>query len=89
MNRQVRNANYWETNPGWAAAVTVLSFGFYLPLSLIPAEPTSQLRPAGKFVNNKVTLRITAQNFQPFEQTIECNGEGKIIMNVGLQPSGS
>jgi hypothetical protein len=85
VDRQVRNANYWETNPGWAAAVTVLSFGTYLPFSFIPAEPTSQTRPAGKFVNNKVALRVMAENFEPFEQTIECKGESKIVLNIGLQ----
>jgi hypothetical protein len=27
VDRQVKTANYWETNPGTAAALTVLSFG--------------------------------------------------------------
>ena len=88
VDREVKNANYWQTNPGWAAAVTVLSFGVYLPFSFIPAEPTSQTQPAGKFVNNKFTLRVTAENFDTFEQTIECNGEGKMVLNIGLQPKG-
>jgi len=86
VDQRITNANYWETNPGWAAAVTVLSFGFYLPLSFIPAEPTAQVQPSGTFVNNKLVLRITAENHQPFEQTIEAKGEGKIVLNVGLQP---
>jgi len=88
VERQVKNANYWQTNPGWAAAVTVLSFGTYLPFSFIPAEPTSQTQPAGKFVNNKLTLRVIAENFEAFEQTIECKGEGKIVLNIGLEPKG-
>ena len=88
VDRQVKNENYWQTNPGWAAAVTVLSFGAYLPFSFIPAEPTSQTQPSGKFVNNKLTLRVTAENFDTFEQTIECKGEGKMILNITLQPKG-
>ena len=89
VDRQVKNANYWQTNPGLAAAVTVLSFGAYLPFSFIPAEPTSQTQPSGKFLNNAFTLRVTAENFDTFEQTIECKGEGKMVLNVGLQPTRS
>jgi hypothetical protein len=89
VDRQVKNANYWQTNPGLAAAVTVLSFGAYLPFSFIPAEPTSQTQATGKFVNNKLTLRVTAENFDTFEQTIEFKGEGRMVLNIGLQPAGS
>jgi hypothetical protein len=89
VDRQVKNANYWQTNPGFAAAVTVLSFGTYLPFSFIPAEPTSQTQSSGKFVNNKFTLRVAAENFDTSEQTIECKGEGKLVLNIGLQPTGS
>jgi hypothetical protein len=88
VDRQVKNANYWQTNPGWAAAVTVLSFGIYLPFSFLPAEPTSQTQPTGKFVNNKLTLRATAENFDTFEQTIECKGEERMVLNIVLQPKG-
>jgi hypothetical protein len=88
VDREVKNANYWQTNPGWAAAVTVLSFGIYLPFSFLPAEPTSQTQPTGKFVNNKLTLRVTAENFDTFEQTIECKGEERMVLNIMLQPKG-
>ena len=88
VDRQVKNANYWQTNPGFAAAVTVLSFGTYVPFSFIPAEPTSQTQSSGKFVNNKFTLRVAAENFDTSEQTIECKGEGKLVLNIGLQPTG-
>ena len=88
VDRQVKNANYWQTNPGLAAAVTVVSFGAYLPFSFIPAEPTSQTQSSGKFVNNKFTLRVTAENFDTFEQTIECKGEEKLVLNIGLQSTG-
>jgi hypothetical protein len=65
VDRSVKTANYWETNPGTAAALTVLSFGAYLPFSFIPAEPTSKARPAGRFVNNTATLRLSADGFEP------------------------
>lgn len=86
VDRQVKTANYWETNPGGAAALTVLSFGFYLPFSFIPAEPTSEARPAGRFVNNKLTLRLSADGFEPLEHTVEVKGEGKIVLNLSLKP---
>ncbi|HXK27486.1 MAG TPA: hypothetical protein VJ646_04430 [Candidatus Binatia bacterium] len=88
VDRHVKTANYWETNPGTAAALTVLSFGFYLPFSVIPAEPTSEARPAGRFVNNTLTLRLSADGFEPVEHVLEGKGEGKIILNLSLKPKG-
>ena len=86
VDRQVTTANYWETNPGTAAALTILSFGFYLPFSIIPAEPTSETRPAGRFVNNTLTLRLSADGFEPMEYNLEGKGEGKIVLNLSLKP---
>jgi hypothetical protein len=88
VDRQVKTANYWETNPGTAAALTVLSFGAYLPFSFIPAEPTSEARPAGKFVNNKVMLRLSADGYEPLDHTVELKGESKIVLNFSLKPKG-
>ena len=86
VDRQVKSANHWETNPGTAAALTVLSLGFYLPFSFIPAEPTSEARPAGRFLNNTLTLRLSADGFEPLEHTLEGKGEGKIVLNLSLKP---
>jgi hypothetical protein len=86
VDRQVTTANYWETNPGTAAALTVLSFGFYLPFSFIPAEPTSEAPPAERFINNTLTLRLSADGYEPLEHTLEGKGEPKIILNLSLKP---
>jgi len=56
--------------------------------SFIPAEATPPTQSSGKFVNNKFTLRVTAENFDTFEQTIECKDEGKMVLNIGLRPTG-
>ena len=77
VDRNVKNANYWETNPGTAAALSVLSFGAYIPFSFIPAEPTSESHPSGTFVNNKTILRLVAEGYEPLTQEIELTGEGK------------
>jgi hypothetical protein len=86
VDRQVTRANYWETNPGTAAALTVMSFGTYLPFSFIPAEPTSEARPAGKFINNEVTLRLSAEGYEPLEHYVELKGEAKKALNLFLKP---
>lgn len=86
VDRQIRTANYWETNPGAAAALTVMSFGFYLPFSFIPAEPTSENRPAGAFINNKVVLLLQADGHEPLEHSLECKGEPKIELKLSLKP---
>jgi hypothetical protein len=87
VDRQVTTANYWETNPGAAAALTVLSLGTYLPFSFIPAEPTSQAQPAGKFFNNGITLRLSADGHESLEHSIELKGEPKVIVNLSLKPA--
>ena len=87
VDRQVRTANYWETNPGSAAALTVASFGFYLPFSFIPAEPTSETQPSGKYLNNKVTLRLIADGYEPIEQTLELKGEPSVEAKLDLKPT--
>lgn len=86
VDRQVTTANYWETNPGTAAALTVLSLGLYLPFSFIPAEPTSEARPAGRFVNNNVTFQLSADGFEPLEHTVDAKGEEKIVLHLSLKP---
>jgi hypothetical protein len=88
VDRQVTTANYWETNPGTAAALSVLSFGFYVPFSFIPAEPTSEARPAGRFVNNSVTFQLSADGYEPLEYIMEAKGEEKIVLNLSLKPKG-
>jgi hypothetical protein len=35
-----------------------------------------------------LTLRVTAENFDTFEQTIECKGEERMVLNIMLQPKG-
>jgi hypothetical protein len=85
VDRQASMANYWQTNPGTAAALTVLSFGTYLPFSFIPAEPTSEARSAGKFLNNKVTLRLSADGYEPLEHFVELQGEAKKALNLVLE----
>ncbi len=77
VDRNVKTANYWETNPGTAAAVSILSFGTYIPFSFIPAEPTSESRPSGAFVNNKTILRLVADGYEPLIQELELSGEAK------------
>jgi hypothetical protein len=77
VDRNVKTANYWETNPGTAAALSVLSFGTYIPFSFIRAEPTSESHPSGAFVNNKTNLRLTADGYEPLIQELELTGEAK------------
>lgn len=86
VDRHVKTANYWETNPGAAAALTVLSFGTYLPFSFIPAEPTSETTVAGKFFGNAIVIRLTAEGYEPAEHRVEANGESKIVFNASLEP---
>ncbi len=87
VDLQAKDKNYWETNPGTAAVVTVLSFGTYLPFSLIPVEPTADSRPSGKYLKNKFILRLEAESYEPLTNSVECQGQEKLEINVTLKES--
>jgi len=87
VDRQVTTANYWETNAGTAAALTVLSFGFYLPFSVASVEPTAEFRPTGKYINNKVTVRVVTEGYEPLEHSLEAKGEPKVALKLDLTKS--
>ena len=86
VSRNVKTANYWETNPGAAAALSVLSFGVYVPFSFIPADPTSESHPTGKYINNRLSLRLVAEGYAPLEYEVECKGEPIKELNLSLAP---
>lgn len=85
VDRTVKTANYWETNPGTAAALSVLSFGTYIPFSFIPAEPTSKTEASGKYFNNRFSLRLVADGYEPLEYELVCQGEEKIEVSLSLK----
>ncbi len=89
VDRNVKTSNYWETNPGAAAALSVLSFGTYIPFSFIPVEPESKTRPAGKYFNNKLSLRLVAEGYEPLDHVVECKGdrEIKVTLNLDAKPT--
>lgn len=84
VENMVRNANYWETNPGTAAALSVLSLGFYIPFSFIPAEQTAEARPTQKFSGNQLSLRLVTEGYEPLTHVVELRGEPKISLNFSL-----
>lgn len=85
VERQVKTATYWETNPGIAAAVTVLSLGFYLPFSAIPVEAQSEFRPTGTYAKNKLVLRLTSESYESLGHTVDLNGEPRVEVNLTLK----
>jgi hypothetical protein len=85
VERQVKTATYWETNPGIAAAVTVLSLGFYLPFSAIPVEVQSEFRPTGTYAKNKLVLRLTSESYESLGHSVDLNGEPRVEVNLTLK----
>ena len=86
VDRNVKTSNYWETNPGAAAALSVLSFGTYIPFSFIPVEQESKTRPAGKYFDNKLSLRVVAEGYEPLDYVVECNGDREKKVALTLDP---
>jgi hypothetical protein len=85
VERQVKTATYWETNPGIAAAVTVLSLGFYLPFSAIPVEAQSEFRPTGTYAKNRLVLRLTSESYESLGHSVDLNGEPRVEVNLTLK----
>ncbi len=85
VGRNVRTATYWETNPGIAAGVTVLSLGVYLPFSAIPVEATSAFQPTGTYAKNTLAIRLIAEGHEPLDHLVEVRGEPKIELNLILE----
>lgn len=83
-----RNANYWETNPGTAAALSVLSLGLYVPFSFIPAEQTGEPHPTQKFSGNQLSLRLIAEGYELLTNVVELKGEPKISLSFSLKKEG-
>jgi hypothetical protein len=89
VERQVKTATYWETNPGIAAAVTVLSLGVYLPFSAIPVEAQSEFRPTGTYVKNKLFLRLTSESYESLDHSVDLKGEPRVEVNLTLKKAGA
>ena len=84
VDMQSKRQNYWQTNPATAAAVTVLSFGAYVPFSFIAVEPTIDSQASGKYLKNQFVLRLEAEGFEPSTNSVDCNGQEKLQINVTL-----
>ncbi len=75
IDQYKRKANYWQTDPGKALLITLLSLGVYLPFSFIRVSPETELRPTDKYIDNDVLIRVMAEGFVPEEKKVSCQCE--------------
>jgi len=78
-------ANYWETNPEKAAALSVLSMGVYVPFSGIAAEQTGESHPTGRYLHNELTVKLEQDGYATVERVIACKGEPQVDVVLSLQ----
>jgi hypothetical protein len=78
-------ANYWETNPEKAAALSVLSMGLYVPFSGIAAERTGESKPTGRYLNNELTVKLERDGYETVERIIACRGEPQVQVGLSLK----
>ena len=79
--RKTRKVSYWITQPALAMGITLLSLGFYLPFSVIPVDAESTQEPLLNFRSNKFVLQVQADGYSPWEDTVVCTGQDKLVMN--------
>ncbi|RKY44132.1 MAG: hypothetical protein DRP81_06005 [Candidatus Omnitrophota bacterium] len=85
MDQYKRKVSYWQTDPGKALLVTVLSLGLYLPFSFIPVSPQTELRPSDKYIDNEVLIKVVAEGFTPEEKKVSCYGESTKLIKFRLK----
>jgi hypothetical protein len=54
MKRKARKVSYWDTQPGMALFLSLISLGQYVPLSFIPLDVETSQEPSGAFKKQRV-----------------------------------
>lgn len=87
IKRKTRKVSYWDTQPGLALFLSLISLGLYLPFSFIPVDVETSQEPSGAFKNNEFTLRIEAEGYKPWSTTVVCGPQRAINLRAVLEKS--
>ena len=84
VERKTRKITYWDTQPGLALLLTILSLGFYLPFSAIPVDTETSLEPKNSYTNNHFQVGVDVPGYQPWKQDVTASGEDTIHLQPQL-----
>jgi hypothetical protein len=86
VKRRTRNVSYWKTEPGYSTLFTVLSLGLYAPFSAIPADSETSIEPTDTYKEKSFRIRVSADGYAPWEETVKCSGEKEVSFEPVLVP---
>ena len=81
VQRKTRKVSYWISQPGLALGITLLSLGLYLPFSAIPVDVELMQEPQATFRSNQFVVQVQADGHQPWENTVVCTGQDRLVLN--------
>jgi hypothetical protein len=86
VQRKSRKVSYWISQPELAFGLTLLSLGLYLPFSAIPVDVELIQEPGPNFRSNQFVVQIESGQHIPWEGTVVCTGQNRMVLNPVLSP---
>jgi hypothetical protein len=87
IRRKTRRVSFWITQPGLALALSLLSFGLYVPFSVIPVDTETSLEPTGVYRDSPHALRIEADGHRTWTASIACGTQRPTTIRAVLEKS--
>jgi PEGA domain-containing protein len=85
MRRKARKVSYWDTQPGLALLLSLVSLGLYVPFSLIPVDVETSQEPTGAFKNNEFAIRIEADGYKSWSTSVICGPQPAVSLRAVLE----
>lgn len=81
-----RGENLWYGKPFVAFIITAGTLGVFLPATFTYTDADKKEISTGDFFYNKFDVRIEAENYQVWQQQLECKGESNMQLFPKLDP---
>lgn len=73
--RSTKKVTLWDTQPGLAMFLTLISLGVYLPFSAIPVDSETTLEPQEVYRNNHFEITLQAPGYEQWKHELDLKGE--------------
>jgi hypothetical protein len=80
------NVTYWETEPGMALFVSIVSLGLYLPFSMIPVDTKTAQVPLDNYRNNSFVVTVDSAGYEQWKEVVVAKGEKTLHLQAQLAP---
>jgi hypothetical protein len=84
VEEQTTTVTLWQTQPGLALFITVISLGLYLPFSAIPVATQSTQTPLDRYQNNQFLIAVDAPDYERWTHQVVATGEPGLELHAQL-----